>query len=75
MILLLCLLSFYSMSKDKPVSSHHLRDIPSEVMNTVYDRQNELKKIAGRHVSLEKTFCRIVREWREFKEKEGKKWI
>jgi hypothetical protein len=47
--------------------------MPSEVMNIVWDRQNELKKIAGRHVSLEKTFCRIVREYRELKEKEVKK--
>lgn len=60
-------------SKERPVSSHHLRDMPSEVMGIVWDRQNELKKIAGRHVSLEKTFCRIVREYRELKEKEAKK--
>lgn len=61
------------MPKDPQVKSLHLRDLPIDVVGTIWDRQNELKRIAGRHVSQEKAFCRIVREYKEMKEREGKK--
>lgn len=41
-----------------------LKEIPSDVMDIIYDVQNELKKTAGRHVSMEKAFCRIVRAFK-----------
>ncbi len=44
-----------------------LKEIPADVMAILYDRQNELKKIANGSVSMERTFCRILREYHDLK--------
>ena len=42
-----------------------LKEIPFDVISEIYDMQNSMKKTAGRHVSIEKAFIRIVRNYRE----------
>jgi len=64
---------FTTMEKDQKKSSRpprdlRLKEIPADVIDVIYDVQNELKKTAGRHVSLEKAFCRLVREFKKQKE-------
>ncbi len=58
-------------SSDLPPRDVRLKAIPSTVMNVLFDVQNDLRKKAGRHVSMEKAFCRLVREYKELKQKES----
>lgn len=62
-------------SSDLPARDVRLKAIPSTVMNVLFDVQNDLRKKAGRHVSMEKAFCRLVREYKELKQKEANESI
>lgn len=42
----------------------YLQQVPDDVMDIIYEKQLELRKKHKRLISIEKTICRIVREFK-----------